>query len=156
MTEDRPRSISKKLSANDIGANGSHQAGILVPKDREILSFFPDLGCSEKNPRVVIEFIDANGEFWNFTFIYYNNKFFDEHGTRNEYRLTGMTRYLKSIKAAVGDSIVLTRDDNCRYSISLKRESEQPTAAEQFDACAFETSVVINLSVSSSWKVVQI
>lgn len=156
MTEDRPRSISKKLSANDIGANGSHQAGILVPKDREILSFFPDLGCSEKNPRVVIEFIDANGEFWNFTFIYYNNKFFDEHGTRNEYRLTGMTRYLKSIKAAVGDSIVLTRDDNCRYSISLKRESEQTRAAEQFDACAFETSAVINLSVSSSWKVVQI
>lgn len=65
MTENRPRSISKKLSANDIGANGSHQAGILVPKDREILSFFPDLGCFEKNPRAVIEFADASGKTWN-------------------------------------------------------------------------------------------
>lgn len=156
MSENRPRSISKKLSANDIGANGSHQAGILVPKDREILSFFPDLGCFEKNPRAVIEFTDASGEIWNFTFIYYNNRFFDEHGTRNEYRLTGMTRYLKSIEAAVGDFIVLTRDDNSRYSISLKRGNEQPEATEKFDDFSFEASMVIKLSVSSSWKVVQI
>lgn len=67
-----------------------------------------------------------------------------------------MTRYLKSIEAAVGDFIVLTRDDNSRYSISLKRGNEQPEATEKFDDFSFEASMVIKLSVSSSWKVVQI
>ena len=37
------RSISKILSANDTGETGGHQAGILVPKQEEILSFFPPL-----------------------------------------------------------------------------------------------------------------
>ena len=44
--------ISKKLSANDIGINGAHQAGILVPKAKDILSFFPDLNAAIKNPSV--------------------------------------------------------------------------------------------------------
>ena len=35
------KSISKILSANDIGATGGHQAGILIPKDPRILGFFP-------------------------------------------------------------------------------------------------------------------
>ena len=46
--------ISKKLSANDIGINGAHQAGILVPKAKDILSFFPDLNAAIKNPRMTL------------------------------------------------------------------------------------------------------
>lgn len=46
--------ISKKLSANDIGINGTHQAGILVPKAKDILSFFPDLNAAIKNPRMTL------------------------------------------------------------------------------------------------------
>lgn len=155
MHENRPHSISKKLTANDIGANGSHQAGILVPKDKEILAFFPDLGCEEKNPRENINFFDDHGERWSFTFIYYNNKFFDEHGTRNEYRLTGMTRYLRRAHAVVGDIIVLERNDDFRYSIFLKRGQEQAVDKSQSCIMDFEQPAVIKLNVTNSWKVVQ-
>ncbi len=37
------KTISKKLSANDLGLTGSHQAGILVPKSTELQNFFPKL-----------------------------------------------------------------------------------------------------------------
>ena len=87
--------ISKKLSANDVGMNGNHQAGILIPKNREILSFFPYLGENEKNPRVNLKFTDPYGKDWIFSFIYYNNKFFG--GTRNEFRLTRMTTFLRNV-----------------------------------------------------------
>ena len=76
--------ITKSLSANDTGETGGHQAGILVPKDREILSYFPALNNSEKNPRVHLHFKDDAWTKWEFAFIYYNNKFFG--GTRNEFR----------------------------------------------------------------------
>ena len=88
----RTNAIEKMLSRNDTGETGGHQAGILIPKKPEILSFFPSLNSEEKNPRLLITFHDHMGEQWSFYFIYYNNKFFG--GTRNEYRLTGMTKYL--------------------------------------------------------------
>ena len=34
------KAISKILSSNDIGLTGTHQAGIHVPKEENILSFF--------------------------------------------------------------------------------------------------------------------
>jgi hypothetical protein len=103
--------ITKKLSANDVGINGAHQAGILVPKDKNILSFFPALNAGTKNPRmnlVVRETTD--GSRWEFNFIYYNNRLFG--GTRNEYRLTCMTKYLRAIDAKVGDDLVFSKDEN--------------------------------------------
>ena len=76
------RVISKKLSANDIGANGAHQAGVLVPKSKDILSFFPTLNASVKNPRMKLIVRErADGTKWEFNFIYYNNALFD--GTRD-------------------------------------------------------------------------
>ena len=33
--------IEKTLSKNDTGETGGHQAGILVPKEPDILGFFP-------------------------------------------------------------------------------------------------------------------
>ncbi len=93
--------ITKELTSNDIGITGSHQAGICVPKNPEIRSFFPDLNSEEKNPRTTIDFKDENNETWNFNFIYYNNKFFN--GTRNEYRLTGMTKYIQQKNLKPGD-----------------------------------------------------
>ena len=46
-----PLAITKELSANDTGHTGGHQAGILIPKNSRILSFFPKLGTESKNPR---------------------------------------------------------------------------------------------------------
>ena len=97
--------IVKVLSANDTGETGGHQAGILVPKDPMLLSFFPKLDAGIYNPRVHLRFVDDGGTFWEFAFIYYNNALFD--GTRNEYRLTRMTKYIRQAGLAVGDEVIL-------------------------------------------------
>jgi hypothetical protein len=112
--------ISKKLSANDVGITGSNQAGILVPKDPEVLSFFPKLGCGTKNPRlkVVVREVESSAR-WNFNFIYYNNRLFG--GTRNEYRLTCMTKYLRAIDAKAGDELIFSKDDNGSVYIRCAR-----------------------------------
>lgn len=119
--ENRPKAITKTLSLNDSGETGGHQAGILVPRRADIVRFFPDLGNEEKNPRVALFFGDSSGRIWKFNFIYYNNKFFDPEGTRNEYRLTGMTAYIRENNLKAGDDIVLTRDEDDNYVIQYKR-----------------------------------
>ncbi|MGR9127888.1 EcoRII N-terminal effector-binding domain-containing protein [Rhizobium leguminosarum] len=114
------RTIAKVLSANDSGETGAHQAGILVPRDERLLSFFPRLDPSRYNPRCHLNFLDDSGTFWEFAFIYYNNSLFD--GTRNEYRLTRMTKYIRQANLVAGDEITLTRNDEDRYHISHKRK----------------------------------
>lgn len=111
----RTDSIRKVLSRNDTSETGGHQGGILVPKQEVILSFFPRLHEEEYNPRVVITFRDFLERNWSFAFIHYNNRLFG--GTRNEYRLTGMTAFLRSVNARAGDSITLNRDSDGIYSI---------------------------------------
>ena len=114
--------ISKILSANDTGDTGGHQAGILVPKDPRILSFFPPLYRSTKNPRHALIFIDRDGKDWGFSFIYYNNKFFG--GTRNEYRLTCMTRYIRENRLVPGDTILLGKDERGALSVNYERREK--------------------------------
>jgi hypothetical protein len=111
--------ITKQLSANDTGETGGHQAGILVPKDRRILSYFPDLNADELNPRAHLPFVDQHGHRWEFAFIYYNNRFFG--GTRNEYRLTRMTRYIRENSLVEGDELVFTKDTNATRHVSYRR-----------------------------------
>jgi Restriction endonuclease EcoRII, N-terminal len=135
--------ITKTLSANDVGETGGHQAGILVPKEREILSFFPSLNPREKNPRVTLAFREPDGiTRWDFNFIYYNNRFFG--GTRNEYRLTCMTKYLRARNAAVGDLVVMSKDEEGRLRVELKR-SNIPEITED--------DVLV---LSGGWKVIRI
>jgi len=136
------RTITKILSANDLGETGGHQAGILVPKASEILSFFPRLTTHTKNPRASLSFRDDDGvTHWAFEFIYYNNRHFG--GTRNEYRLTCMTRYLRSKNAKVGDELVLIRDaDNLQF-IACRRAH---VGLEEPDV----------LRLSGGWKVIHI
>src|SRR5690349_3215959 len=105
--DERPLAIIKELSANDTGDTGGHQAGILVPKEPRILSFFPQLDGTTKNPRHHLIFHDDDGGRWEFAFIYYNNRYFD--GTRNEYRLTRMTPYLRGNGLKPGDHVILRR-----------------------------------------------
>ena len=113
------KAISKILSENDVGETGAHQAGILVPKENEILSFFPALDSKEKNPRVLLYFEDESGSKWEFAFIYYNNKFFG--GTRNEYRLTRMTGFFGSQNVRSGDELILLKDTDGKRKIKYKR-----------------------------------
>ena len=96
------------MSANDTGETGGHQAGILVPKEDELLSFFPHLKPAVLNPRVHLIFLDSSGNEWEFAFIYYNNSRFG--GTRNEYRLTRMTKFIRESGLVTGDELILSRD----------------------------------------------
>jgi hypothetical protein len=113
------------LSANDTRESGGHQAGILVPKGvADLRAFLPDLGNAEKNPRAWIECTDPEGKKWDFCYIYYNNKHHDQGGTRNEYRITHMTGYLRSYGAMQGDKIFISgKPRSGSYSISVEKKS---------------------------------
>lgn len=118
------RRISKVLSANDTGQTGAHQAGILVPRRPDVLAFFPTLQKAVKNPRQLLTFSDRDGEKWEFAFIYYNGKFFG--GTRDEFRLTRMTPYIKQAGLIAGDEIVLENEGEGRRTIEFKRGRAAP------------------------------
>lgn len=113
--------FEKVLSRNDTGQSGSHQAGILVPKgDHDLISFFPLLDASSKNPDAMIDCQDESGRWWRFRFVYYNNKHHDSGGTRDEYRITRMTDYLRSVGACEGQSLVFEKRSNATYFIQIQ------------------------------------
>jgi hypothetical protein len=138
----RPETISKLLSANDTGETGGHQAGILIPKDNRVLSFFPKLDPSDYNPRRHLFFVDAAGERWEFAFIYYNNALFS--GTRNEYRLTRMTRYFRQYNLQTGDEVFLSRTPDDEFSISHRRKNQPERTSSGV------------LRLTAGWKIIEI
>lgn len=140
---DAKRAISKILSANDAGETGGHQAGILIPKRPPgILGFFPPLDNTSKNPRYHLPFYDDCDARWEFAFIYYNGKFFE--GTRNEFRLTGMTKYLRSNDLQPGDELILERDEEGMRHIRYIRARKTGMGSDGV------------LRLGSSWKVIDI
>lgn len=140
------QTISKILSANDAGQTGGHQAGLLIPRQERILSFFPALDITRRNPRVHLQFEDEMEHSWEFSFIYYNNVFFG--GTRNEYRLTRMTRYLREAGLKAGDEVRMHRFNDGSYKVSYRRSNE--FLAQEIGA----SKTVIRLS--KGWKVIKI
>lgn len=136
--------IEKVLSANDTGETGGHQAGFLIPRDSRILDFFPKLDASIKNPRVVIDIVDEAGEEWTFNYIYYNNRKFG--GTRNEYRLTGMTDFIRRHGLKAGDSITFTRVDPRTIKVTCRRKD----AVVQVSETGRKT-----LKLTGNWVVVE-
>lgn len=144
--KDMSKSISKMLSDNDIGATGGHQAGMLVPKKEEILSFFPSLDITAKNPRTAMYFMDISDKVWKFQFIYYNNKFFG--GTRNEYRLTGMTRFYREANIESGDEIVLSHRENQLF-ITYNRKKD--VVKEEETEYGTKKTVIV---LGGGWKVI--
>ncbi|MCE5280354.1 MAG: EcoRII N-terminal effector-binding domain-containing protein [Planctomycetaceae bacterium] len=142
MKNERPSAITKILSRNDTGETGGHQAGILVPRNLQVLSFFPSLDRATKNPRHLLLFTDTLGESWSFAFIYYNNTFFG--GTRNEYRLTRMTPYLRSRNLKAGDRITLRRDTNGQYTIECTQQHQSRRGSDGV------------LHLGTGWKVIRI
>ena len=119
----KTRAITKVLSSTDTGETGSHQAGAHIPKAYQILSFFPALEKDIKNPRTSLYFKDIEGIKWHFSFIHYNNRYYG--GTRNEYRLTGMTKYFKKYGLKTGDRLTLRQNEESEYSIEHIKSSEQ-------------------------------
>ena len=118
------RVISKPLSRNDLGLTGAHQAGMVIPKG--FAHFFPKLNRNMKNPRRKIKIICGDNE-WILNFIYYNNKFFG--GTRNEYRLTGMTRFFREMGLEENDRIEfnlisLNTLDPSEYRVTIQKSNQ--------------------------------
>jgi hypothetical protein len=115
--------FTKTLSANDVGATGGHQGGILIPKsETDLLAFLPYLNPKIKNPDAWIDCIDEKGTLRRLRFVYYNNKLHDENGTRNEYRITYLTRYFREVGAKEGDFFEISHDlGKGNYEIKLVR-----------------------------------
>ena len=134
--------VEKKLSLNDVGATGAHQAGILIPKKGALLDFFPFLDSKANNPRTTISFEDEYGKVWCFSFIYYNNKL--RGGTRNEYRLTGMTAYLKQVNAKENDVLIFEKIDD-DYYIKIKTDDDKYLDDEN----------IVSLVLDDKWKVIK-
>lgn len=143
MTE---KTFCKTLSANDVGATGGHQGGILIPKsDTELLAFLPHLDPSVKNPDAWIECEDEGGTRRRFRFVYYNNRLHDTHGTRNEYRITYMTSYFREMGARKGDAFAISRGDGePNYSIRVSRPPEE--SSDQ------KNEQVFRIKISSGWR----
>jgi hypothetical protein len=139
--------LEKVLTANDVGSTGGHQAGIAVPKTKEAMGFFPRLDPNALNPRMLIRFGDrASGTPIDLTYVYYNGKL---HGssTRNEYRLTGMTRYLRDRGALEGDILSFVRSDSDAYSLEFKSSSLPAIASMSSD-----DDIIV---LSGRWKTIQ-
>lgn len=155
----RASAITKILSGNDTGDTGSHQAGMHIPRDEKVLSFFPILDKKIKNPRAIIRVVDDAEKNWSFNYIYYNGVFFG--GTRNEYRLTGMTSYIRVNNLRPGDSIILERIDDLIQIRYERQGKKKVTDVIIKDLSIKEEPVVYSekpkttLVLGSSWKVIR-
>lgn len=88
-----------------MGITKSHQAGFLIPHRLMGFGVFPILSDETLNPRLRIMLVDTESKLrYGVNYIKYNNKHFG--GTRNEYRITGIARFLRLNLLKPGDSIV--------------------------------------------------
>lgn len=123
MTE---QTFSKLLTVNDTGQSGSHQAGIHIPKsEKDLIAFLPRLDSAVKNPDVWLECVDDTGQNWRFRYIHYNNRLHDPEGTRDEYRLTHMTGFLRAAGAIAGDVLSIAGEPGSgRLRLKIIRANE--------------------------------
>lgn len=120
------KSVLKTLSENDVGATNSHQAGFLIPKEFVRNGMFEKLSDEELNPRLRLKLTDLrDGTVLYCSYIYYNNRNFG--GTRLEYRLTGLTRWIKNQGLRSGDAIQITRTSIHNYSVDIFKEKRKPS-----------------------------
>lgn len=123
-------SALKRLSDNDVGITNSHQAGFLIPKLFVREGLFEELTDQELNPRVRLKFRDlTDGTDIYLSYIYYNNKFFE--GTRHEYRLTGLTRWIKNHGLKSGDTIQISRINKYDYTIGIIKAERRPSSLSE-------------------------
>jgi hypothetical protein len=123
-------SALKRLSDNDVGITNSHQAGFLIPKLFVREGLFEELSEDELNPRLRLKFKDLSDDSDLYlTYIYYNNKFFE--GTRHEYRLTGLTRWIKNHGLKSGDTIQICRMAKYDYTIGIIKAERRPRSLSE-------------------------
>lgn len=119
---------SKVLTKNDTGETGGHQGGIVVPKGNlALLNFFPTVDIEEFNPQVWIHCEDPDGVVWKMRYVYYNGKIFSPpKSTRNEYRITHMTKFFSKWNAKAEDSLEFSATSKSNhYQIQIKKSQQQ-------------------------------
>jgi hypothetical protein len=120
--------------------------GILIPKgDGELLAFLPHLDPKEYNPNEWILCVTPDGREFRLRYVYYNNRFHKPNGTRNEYRITHLTKYLKSEGAKEGDIFEISKEDGTiRYLINVVPATK--AAEEPVD------DGPLRINISSGWR----
>lgn len=141
------KTFAKTLSANDVGETDAHMGGILVPKgDGELLAFLPKLDPGVLNPSAWIDCSTPDGQILRLRFVYYNNKLHAHRGTRNEYRITWLTKFLREAGAKSGDTFQISREDeDGPYRIEVVPARAEPTSQDD------DGPVRIKLT-SSAWR----
>lgn len=125
----------KRLSANDVGTTGGHMGGILVPKGNgELLGFLPPLEASTLNPSTLIDCETPDGTSIRLRFVYYNNRLHKAGGTRNEYRITHLTKFLRDEGAREGDLFEIAKEDGqAVYLIRVSRRVPEFKSPDESD-----------------------
>ena len=85
------------------------------------------LKMSEFNPEAWIFCTDPDGEVWRMRYVYYNGKTFSpKKSTRNEYRITYMTKFFSKWSARAEDTVVFTATNrNSHYRISIQKKDQE-------------------------------
>lgn len=125
------QTFSKVLTANDTGQSGGHQAGIHVPRSQgDLIAFLPPLDPATKNPDAWLDCEDETGQSWRFRYIYYNNCLHDPGGTRDEYRITHMTAFMRATGAQPGDVLTISGEPRTGFLRLIVRKGEGQGSAE--------------------------
>lgn len=137
----------KTLSANDVGITGGHMGGILVPKgDGELLAFLPPLDASTLNPSAWIDCETPEGSPLRLRFVYYNNRLHTPGGTRNEYRITYLTKFLRDAGAKEGDVFEIAKEDGSSvYRIRVINRAGTESSAGDDDG-------PIRIKLTTGWR----
>lgn len=141
------KTFIKILSANDVGTTGGHMGGILVPRgDGQLLAFLPPLDQGVLNPSVWIDCETPDGQFLRLRFVYYNNRLHVPEGTRNEYRITYLTKFLRDAKAKEGDAFEISKQEwKDRYHIRIVPMVETLEAEVEDDA-------PVRIRLTTGWR----
>ena len=127
----------KKLGAQELGyRKGKQVTGQYIYVSKDVISFFPKLSQTILNDSVHLkirtEFSSSSVEA---SYIWHNNRFFNEKGTRNEYRI-----YLNRSIATddyhfqPNDIIVLSKIKNCINTYKLEHIRTTSQYYKKFDA----------------------
>jgi hypothetical protein len=121
ISEEPELVVSKRLSPNDLGRTGSHQAAIVIApaQAREVASLDENL----VNPEVQVKVRSADHpRTWTWRLIHYNGR---RHGTttRDEYRLTGVIPWIDWARPDVGDVLELYRVDAHTYEVRTRSDA---------------------------------
>ncbi len=150
---------AKELTSNDVGKTGGHQGGICVPKKMKgLLSFLPALSSNDYNPREIIHCVDTNGKIWDMQYIHYNNKIVKhpetgKYGTRNEYRITHMTKLFKEYNAEEGDTVEFEEIiPNKKYRINFIRKATPSLGSVIGSAYTDDDDEVIPVITLKGWR----